>query len=188
MTQDMPSLEGLTGGSVAGCWLLNQVIRNTLDLSSLLCLCLSIVLRPPQPPDARRSMRFLNPNSVCEICHVVLLQNSSRISGAEKLNSPGLQGHDSLFPLTLCPDDYLHSHFPGGDVLRLHRLWQKPTIFIIQIHCFCSVLSLFARLPPTNPDAPEGLIASTGLTNIRMTSCWHVSGESKWATLASPSS
>lgn len=59
-----------------------------------------------------------------EICHVVLLQSSSMLSGAEKLNSTGLQGHDSLFPLTLCPNYSLHFYFPGVDGLWLHgRSW-----------------------------------------------------------------
>ena len=67
-------------------------------------------------------MKFL---IFCEFCHVVFLQSSSMLSGADKLNSTGLQGHDSLFPLTLCPNYSLHFYFPVVDELWLHeRSWQ----------------------------------------------------------------
>lgn len=113
---------------------------------------------------------------------VALLQNSSMLSGAEKLNSTGLQGHDSLFPLTLCPNYSIHFYFPGVDGLWLHRrrwhfLLSRYTVFLF---------SLFVLLPPRCVDIPTSPILSTGLTTFRLTSWWHVDGESKWVTLSPP--
>ena len=102
----------------------------------------------------------------------VLLLNSSMLSGAEKLNSTGLQRHDSLFPLTLCPINTLHSF---QELMDCCCMEEDDIIYYLNTLWFCS---LFALLLSRCPDIPESPISSTFLKHSWLTSWWHVSGES----------
>lgn len=108
---------------------------------------------------------FMKFHTFCGICPVLLLQNSSKLSGAEKLNSAGLQGHDSLFPPVLCPTYSAHAS-------RTHTLQEL-------IDCGCThefdiiyyPNTLYALLPPRHPDIPTSPVSSTALWSDKLTTC-----------------
>lgn len=98
---------------------LPTTVENIRSISSVLALPLQKV----------PVMKFLN--VVCDICHEVLLQISSILSGAEKLNCTSLRGHDSLFPLsTLHPNYSVHPR----RYKSWQTAWERSTLFIIQMH------------------------------------------------------
>lgn len=112
----------------------NLIVENIRNVSTM----------PPLPPSyfsQKKGNSLLG--TFCDIFWGRLLQNPSILSEAKKWNSTGLQRHDSLFPLTLCPSYSAQSTLYSRWWLRgrsQHYLSSKHTAFLFSLRLHCSRL------------------------------------------------